>query len=490
MLAAVECQASNVSRCWWGSEMMNHHSYRVAIVRAVGSDARQLNALAQSITAIAPLIEIVDDEHVLVPMRGPTRYFGGEKAVAEKLFSCAPQHLALTIGIADGRLAGLIAARMAQPLFIVPAGETAEFLAGVNVRHLEQFAGMSAHTLSLLTRLGLSTCGKIAATSKQLLADRFGPDGNTLHTLCSGADLHPALTEKIPTLYYAESHYEDPLVQVDAVFVATQELIAPLMAKLQGQHLAMCRVVVTLTTEHDDTSERVWYSAAGFHEQGLLERVRWQVTTWLEESSGLTAGVHNIVVNVQNTVPMGHEQPRLWGGRSESDAAARVAIARVAGVVGQDQVCVPEWQGGRDITREYELVPAHRVDLAHNEATMHRVTPGVLRPAAWSGDMGQHAPMQNIVPPEKVEVLNSQYAPVEVTGRHAVRSEPQYIRRNEQLFPVHTWHGPWPVEERWWDPLRQRRVVRMQCLVYDGQQEHGWLVLLEHRTWWLVAVYS
>jgi len=103
--------------------MKNHHSYRVAIVRAVGSDARQLNALAQSITAIAPLIEIVDDEHVLVPMRGPTRYFGGEKAVAEKLFSCAPEHVVLTIGIADGRLAGLIAARMAQPLFVVPAGE-------------------------------------------------------------------------------------------------------------------------------------------------------------------------------------------------------------------------------------------------------------------------------------------------------------------------------------------------------------------------------
>jgi hypothetical protein len=33
-------------------------------------------------------------------------------------------------------------------------------------------------------------------------------------------------------------------------------------------------------------------------------------------------------------------------------------------------------------------------------------------------------------------------------------------------------------------------VVRMQCLVHDGEHEHGWLVLLEHRTWWLVAVYS
>ena len=470
--------------------MMNPHSYRVAIVRAIGSDARELNALAQGITAIAPLIEVVDDEHVLVPMRGPTRYFGWEKEVAERLFSCAPKNATLTIGIADGRLAGLIAARMAQPLFIVPAGETADFLAGIDVRHLDQFVDISTNTLSLLFRLGLSTCGKIAATSKQLLADRFGPDGNMLHLLCAGEDLHPPLIEKIPTLYYAEGHYEEPLVQVDAVFIAAQQLAVPLVAKLQAEHLAMCRVIVTLTTEHDDMSERVWYSAAGFHEQGLLERVRWQVTTWLEESSGLTAGVHNIAINVQNTVPIGHEQPRLWGGRSESDAAARMAIARVAGVVGQEHVCVPEWHGGRDITREYELVPAHRVDLARHEVTVHRVTPGVLRPAAWSGDMGQHAPMQNIFPPEKVEVLNHLHAAVEVTGRHHVRSEPQYIRRNEHLFLVRTWHGPWPVEERWWDPLRQRRVVRMQCLVDDGKQEQGWLVTLEHRTWWLVAVYS
>jgi protein ImuB len=52
---------------------------------------------------------------------------------------------------------------------------------------------------------------------------------------------------------------------------------------------------------------------------------------------------------------------------------------------------------------------------------------------------------------------------------------------------VVAWAGPWPVEERWWDPERHRRRARLQVL--DG---HGVarLLTLEGGRWWVEAIYD
>jgi protein ImuB len=49
------------------------------------------------------------------------------------------------------------------------------------------------------------------------------------------------------------------------------------------------------------------------------------------------------------------------------------------------------------------------------------------------------------------------------------------------------WAGPWPVEERWWEPTRHRRQARFQMLTDDGC---GYLVVAEHRRWWIDAIYD
>ncbi|CAB4620089.1 unannotated protein [freshwater metagenome] len=51
--------------------------------------------------------------------------------------------------------------------------------------------------------------------------------------------------------------------------------------------------------------------------------------------------------------------------------------------------------------------------------------------------------------------------------------------------------GPWPLEERWWDPRRARRQVRMQLLVRHAKRGVGvFLVGLEHHQWTLLARYD
>nr|MBA3289205.1 DNA polymerase Y family protein [Acidimicrobiia bacterium] len=51
---------------------------------------------------------------------------------------------------------------------------------------------------------------------------------------------------------------------------------------------------------------------------------------------------------------------------------------------------------------------------------------------------------------------------------------------------VTAWAGPWPLDERWWDPAQHRRVARLQVVTDDGAAH---LVLAEQRRWWLAAAY-
>jgi protein ImuB len=49
------------------------------------------------------------------------------------------------------------------------------------------------------------------------------------------------------------------------------------------------------------------------------------------------------------------------------------------------------------------------------------------------------------------------------------------------------WAGPWPADERWWDPAAARRRARLQVLL-DDRTAH--LLVLEQGLWRLEATYD
>ena len=51
---------------------------------------------------------------------------------------------------------------------------------------------------------------------------------------------------------------------------------------------------------------------------------------------------------------------------------------------------------------------------------------------------------------------------------------------------VERWAGPWPAEERWWDPEAARRRARFQ-MVAGGR---AFLLALEGSRWWVEATYD
>jgi protein ImuB len=52
---------------------------------------------------------------------------------------------------------------------------------------------------------------------------------------------------------------------------------------------------------------------------------------------------------------------------------------------------------------------------------------------------------------------------------------------------VTAWTGPWPVTERWWDPVRACRKARFQLVTVDGS---AWLAVVSGGCWLIEASYD
>jgi protein ImuB len=90
--------------------------------------------------------------------------------------------------------------------------------------------------------------------------------------------------------------------------------------------------------------------------------------------------------------------------------------------------------------------------------------------------------------PLALTVLDEQGSPVRVSGRGQVSAPPSRVVFGPgDADAVVAWGGPWPVEERWWDPERSRRTARFQLQLASGRLL---LVGLERQRWWLHADYE
>jgi protein ImuB len=477
------------------------HESRVVVAALRSADnGASVQRLAQSLAEIVALSEVVDNRHVLFAMKGPARFFGGEEEVVHRVVQlCRRAGIDVGVGVAESRLAAMWAASVAFPVHRVPVGETAAFLAPQPVADLARFTHVGSDTLSLLSRLGLGTIGAVAGVPRASLSDRFGPDGDTLAVLCAGGDLHAPRFDAPPDAEVVVLEFDDPLDDLDAVLRGVADMLHRLVDDHVRRGLVVCRIAVSFVTEHDDICARVWYHPEGFGAGALVERVRGQLEAWSavrSTGSGVpTAGVSRVVLEVHDTAPRRAHQLGLWGGRSEADRAAHRAIARVRSVVGDQRVTVPEWRGGRDPLRQYVATSVALVDIEDPATARRRVTPGEMHPARWNGVLTGLAPSIRVDPPMGVEVLDSQGRTVAVNGRHLLTSVPYRVRVEGSTWSIVQWWGPWPVEERWWDPARHRRVAHVQCIVASEQHEaavheEAWLLSLEQRVWWLVGTYG
>jgi protein ImuB len=109
----------------------------------------------------------------------------------------------------------------------------------------------------------------------------------------------------------------------------------------------------------------------------------------------------------------------------------------------------------------------------------------------WPGSIPPPAPATVYPVALPAAVHDAAGRPVGITGRYAISAAPARIAVDDELPPgpgaVVGWAGPWPADERWWDPQTMRRRARLQVQTADGT---GWLLALEDGRWCAEARYD
>ena len=244
-----------------------------------------------------------------------------------------------------------------------------------------------------------------------------------------------------------------------------------------------------MQTDHGEQSDRLWYQPEGLTAAAMAERVRWQMDAWIA-TRGLTSGVVLL-----RYLPVGlrareGRQLGLWGGSTQADEWATRAIERLTTMLGADSVRVAQWRGGRDVGEVFALTPAAVVDMERRAESV------VIKETVWSGALPTPSPSIVYDEPLLAVVNDASGCVVRVSGRHELSASPAHVVIGRHAYNVVSWAGPWPVEERWWDPLRQRRAVRMQMVLARDADDtvrtttHAVVMVLEHGEWWMTARYG
>jgi protein ImuB len=486
-------------------------------------DARAFEPVLVAVEALTPWVEVLRPGECAFPARGAARHHGGEPALAAAV--TAAVHAALggpppdcRVGVADGTFAAGLAARHQA---VVPPGGSRGFLAPFPVSTLER-----PDLADLLVRLGLRTLGDLAALPRAGLATRFGPEGSRAHRLASGLDEWPRAARHPPPDLRVVAELDPPAERVDVAAFAAKALADELVARLERLGLACTRLRVEAETEHGETLTRIWrHDAAGPPRPdpsaarlavAMAERVRWQLEGWLAAppASRPTGGLTRLALAPDEVVPDRGRQLGFWGEQTEAGERAARALARVQGLLGAEAVRTARLRGGRDPADRvtYPTTPgdpapgpaaAGRTGLPPGVRGTSRKGPGDLEgvprwtwesgaaapgSAPWPGRVPDPAPA--IVHPEPLpaEVVDAAGAGVTVDGRGMLGAPPSRLRVGDGGWSaIAAWAGPWPVDERWWNPGAHRRLARLQVATGEGAAH---LLKLSGGRWWVEATYD
>jgi protein ImuB len=464
---------------------------------------RQFEHVVRAITSVSPLVEVEEVGVMVMSARGPSRYFGGDIAVAEKLHQVCTQANVNTpwgVGIAHSRFAATVAAHLAvvrQRPCVIDIAISQQFLHAVPVASLTQVAHITPNTVDLLQRLGLRTCGAVSDIGEVALIDRFGIEGKHIFDLVSGSEVRHLAPGAPPSDFARTLEYETPLANAAHVVAYAQPHIEALVSAIASAGQQCTRVLISCETDHAEHNSRIWAEPRGFGAAAIAQRLLVQSEGWLEQAdhSADPDAPSSGVVRVQFTPLECREvmvtQPLLWGGHQENTERVARAVSMTMASDPAIQISVPRWEGGRDVATVYSLMPVSLIDLTDAVAAQQRVSSGEGVARDWSGSVLRPSPASVPVRPPTIYVTDAQHNNIVVTGRHELSASPAVVHVGAQQYEVVQTAGPWPVEERWWDPLRRRRHVRMQLLV---QHPRGgttvFLVALENHAWSLVGRYD
>ncbi|HEU4360643.1 MAG TPA: DNA polymerase Y family protein [Mycobacterium sp.] len=473
-------------------------------------DARFFEPVLAAVDELIPRAEVLRPGLLVLSVRGAARFFGSEEQTAERLIDAVAAvdtvGAECQVGIADRLSTAVFAARAGR---IVEPGGDARFLSALSIRQLVAEPSLSSpgrdDLVDLLWRLGIRTIGQFAALSRTDVASRFGADAVTVHRFACGEPERGPSGRPPPPDLDAVLHCDPPIDRIDAAAFAGRALAGTLHQTLVAAGAGCTRLAIHAVTANGDELTRVWRCAEPLTEEATADRVRWQLDGWLNartagqgEPTGLSGPVTLLRLQPVEVIAATEAlQLPLWGGVGNGDGAdrqrARRVLVRVQGLLGPEAVQVPVLSGGRG--------PAERITLTPlGDAPVPRADPD----QPWPGRLPEPSPA--VLLDDPVELLDAQRNPIRVTGRGLFSADPAYLAgwndrkgQHRRDCRLRWWAGPWPVDERWWDPDRTAagtagRVARAQVLLdsalESGEPGPALLLCYRRRRWYLEGAYE
>ncbi|OMC46400.1 DNA polymerase [Mycobacterium sp. IS-2888] len=444
-------------------------------------DARFFEGVIAAVDDLVPRAEVLRPGLLVLPVRGAARYFGSEEVAAERLIDAvAAAGAECQVGIADQLSTAVFAARAGR---IVEPGGDAKFLSVLSIRQLATEPSLSGpgreELTDLLWRMGIRTIGQFAALSRTDVASRFGADGVTAHRFARGEPERGPSGREPPPELEAVLDCDPPIDRVDAAAFAGRSLAGTLHQMLMAAGVGCTRLAIHAVTANGEELQRVWRCAEPLTEDATADRVRWQLDGWLSNRNARvrapTAAVTLLRLQAVEVVSAEALQLPLWGGLGEEDRLrARRALVRVQGLLGPEAVRVPVLSGGRG--------PAERITLT---PLGDEPVPGADPGLPWPGQLPEPSPA--VLLDDPVELLDAQGNPIRVTGRGLFSADPARLTVDARDERLSWWAGPWPVDERWWDPDAKGGAARAQVLLED---ERAFLLCYRQRRWYLEGSYE
>ncbi|WP_349269694.1 DNA polymerase [Mycolicibacterium parafortuitum] len=444
-------------------------------------DARHFENVTLAVDDLVPRAEVLRPGLLALSIRGAARYFGSEQTAAERLVDAvAAVGAECQVGIADQLPTAVFAARAGR---IIDPGGDAPFLSTLSIRQLASepsLAGVTREELvDLLWRMGIRTIGQFAELSRSDVASRFGADAVAAHRIARGEPARGPSGREPEAELDAVMNCDPPVERVDAAAFAGRSLAGVLHRSLEAAGVGCTRLAIHAVTANGQELERVWRCAEPLTEDATADRVRWQLDGWLNRRNpGDRPSAPITVLRLRPVEVVSAEamQLPLWGGIGEEDRLrARRALVRVQGLLGPDAVKVPVLSGGRG--------PAERITFT---PFGDELVPQANPEQPWPGRLPEPSP--TVLLDDPVELFDADGAPVRVTGRGLFSAAPFRLQAPGRSGQLSWWAGPWPVDERWWDPSsKSGRTARAQVLL-DSQK--ALLLCYRQRRWYLEGVYE
>ncbi|RWA21033.1 DNA polymerase Y family protein, partial [Mycolicibacterium brumae] len=444
-------------------------------------DARFFETVAVAVEDLIPRAEVLRPGLLVAAAGGPARYFGSESLAGERLADAvAAAGAECQIGVAGQLATAVLAARAGVA---VEPGRDAEFLAGLSIRELAAEPGLSdpgrADLTDLLWRMGIRTFGQFAALGRAEVATRFGADAVIAHRMAGAEPMRPPAGREPPAELTVELRCDPPIDRVDAAAFAGRSLATTLHRGLEAAGVGCTRLAIHAVTDTGAELVRVWRCAEPLTADSTADRVRWQLDGWLNRRGPdrLAGPVAVLRLEPVEVISAAALQLPLWGGAGDADRArARRALVRVQGLLGPEAVQIPVRCGGRGPSDQIALAPLGDEPVIRNVADQ-----------PWPGRLPEPAPA--VLLDDPVDLLDGDGAAVHVTGRGLFSSAPARLA-GRYAGTLAWWAGPWPVDERWWDPqAAPGRTARAQVLL-DGEPGAALLLCYRRRRWYLEGSYE